>query len=135
MWSIGCIVAELVLLDQLVPTGSNDVDQQTRVYNRLGRPGPEFIRLIRDQAVRTPCQHDRVYDLTWCLQVLRYYETLHNVPELDWEREFAAGPSHVAGESRSVERDWVLMDNVLWQISSVAACTTATPSALRPAML
>jgi hypothetical protein len=76
MWSIGCIVAELVLLDQLVPTGSNDVDQQTRVYNRLGRPGPEFIRLIRDQAVRTPCQHDRVirFDVVFAgAEVLRNF--------------------------------------------------------------
>ena len=45
IWSVGCIMAELIRLEVLFP-GSNHLDQLHMIFNIFGTPDPATVRQI-----------------------------------------------------------------------------------------
>lgn len=52
MWSVGCILAELVGRRPIFP-GSDSQNQLTLICEYLGKPAPELIDRIRNEAIRS----------------------------------------------------------------------------------
>lgn len=52
IWSIGCILAEMILAKPLFP-GKNHVHQFTLIAEFLGKPTQEVIESISSQSVRS----------------------------------------------------------------------------------
>lgn len=50
MWSVGCIMAELLTGQVLFP-GEDHIDQLTRILQIVGTPGPEFMQKITSETV------------------------------------------------------------------------------------
>lgn len=51
MWSVGCIMAELLTGQVLFP-GSDHIDQLTRILQIVGTPPQEFVMKITSDTVR-----------------------------------------------------------------------------------
>jgi len=52
MWSVGCILAELIGRRPIFP-GSDSQNQLTLICEYLGKPAPELIDRIRNEAIRS----------------------------------------------------------------------------------
>ena len=52
MWSVGCIMAELLTGQVLFP-GADHIDQLTRILQIVGSPDTEFMQKISSDSVRT----------------------------------------------------------------------------------
>lgn len=51
MWSVGCIMAELLTGQVLFP-GSDHIDQLTKILQIVGTPDQEFVQKITSDTVR-----------------------------------------------------------------------------------
>lgn len=60
MWSVGCIMAEL-LTGQILFPGSDHIDQLTKILQIVGSPDGEFMEKITSDTVGFETKQNEVY--------------------------------------------------------------------------